>query len=39
MFWCTIGGGGGGGGRLIGHVWVLEDPSSQLGMGVVRQNE
>ena len=36
MFWCTVGGGGGG---LIGPVWVLEYPSSQLDMGMVGQNE
>ena len=36
MFWCRIGGEG-----LMRHVWVLECPSSQLGMkcGGVGQNE
>ena len=38
MFWCRMGGGGGEGG-FMGHVWFLEYPSSQLGMGVVGQNE
>ena len=38
MFWCTMGGGGGGEGGLIGPVWGLES-SSQLGIGVVGQNE
>ena len=35
MFWCRMGGG------LMGHVWVPEYPSSQLGMGCggVGQNE
>ena len=31
MFWCRVGGGGGGL-ELVGHVWVLEYPSSQLCM-------
>ena len=41
MFWCTMGGGGGRGRgeRLMGHVWVMEYPSSQLGIRVVGQSE